>query len=335
MNKKEEKMKPVKYGVILLALLLAGMIMGPIVSAQSTDPGVTTKNLSPCEGAKITGANPETDLGVGGMLTTKNAVSSQLNHRTLFDDFGLQKPEIVKNAPPFKSYNESREISDKIMGAAKLTDSTNAIIGSYDFGSYQILLINRDPSVLELVYDGKSIKTYSLTPRLLGTEVNSEVVQVQLAKEARENNYSVETTTLTKLYQVSIISPGTKVTPMDTYIVKKNRTDVFRNVLQQTIATLHTEGWFYVNYGVSITSIQDYSSWSISSSFPGWRECEYTTQLTGIGTTSGKDSVHFKFGSFTDRCQMDMWVSCDAWLTANDGGTSNRWTSVSPDGCIG
>jgi hypothetical protein len=78
MYKKEEKMKPVKYGVILLVLLLAGMIMGPIVSAQSTDPGVTTEKLSPYEGAKITGANPEKDLGVGGMLTTKNAVRSNL-----------------------------------------------------------------------------------------------------------------------------------------------------------------------------------------------------------------------------------------------------------------
>jgi len=35
MYKKEEKMKPVKYGVILLALLLAAMAMVPVVSAQA------------------------------------------------------------------------------------------------------------------------------------------------------------------------------------------------------------------------------------------------------------------------------------------------------------
>jgi hypothetical protein len=72
-------MKTLKIGVMLLALLLAAMAMVPIVNAASTessDLGVTTRNLSPEEGAKFTGADPVKDIGVGGMLKTKIAVNS-------------------------------------------------------------------------------------------------------------------------------------------------------------------------------------------------------------------------------------------------------------------
>lgn len=65
-----------KTVVILLALLLAGIALVPIVSAESSDLGVTTQYLSPEEGAKFTGANPAKDIGVGGMLKTKTAVKS-------------------------------------------------------------------------------------------------------------------------------------------------------------------------------------------------------------------------------------------------------------------
>ncbi|MDD1685649.1 hypothetical protein [Methanoregula sp.] len=69
-------MKPMKLGVILLAFLLAAMAMVPLASAESSDHGVTTKYLSPEEGAKFTGADPLNDIGVGGMLKTKTAVVS-------------------------------------------------------------------------------------------------------------------------------------------------------------------------------------------------------------------------------------------------------------------
>jgi len=46
------------------------------VSAESSDPGVTTEYLSPEEGAEFTGADPVNDIGVGGMLKTKTAVNA-------------------------------------------------------------------------------------------------------------------------------------------------------------------------------------------------------------------------------------------------------------------
>jgi hypothetical protein len=309
-NTEVKTMRTLKIGVMLLALLLAAMAMVPMVSAE----------------------NSLSDQKVSDNL---NAITSQLNHQNIFDELGLKTPEIIKNAPPFKSYNESREISDKIMKEAKVMDSTDAVIGSYDYGNYQILLINRELSIFEIAYDGKTIKTYTIIPKLLGTKENLNRVQSQNSKGKNDGNYTIKTDTHIQLYQVSLISPDKTVTPMDTFLLKNNRTDVFRNVAQQTIATVHTEGWFYVNYGVSVTSIQDYSYWSIDPSFVGWRECEFTVQKTGEGTTASKDTVHFKFGCYIDRCQMDPWVNCDAWLKAYSDMTSNRWVSGSVDGCIG
>jgi hypothetical protein len=70
-------MKHMKLGVILMALMLAAMAIVPVVSAESSESGVTTQYLSPEEGAKFTGANPDKDIGVGGMLKNMTAVPSR------------------------------------------------------------------------------------------------------------------------------------------------------------------------------------------------------------------------------------------------------------------
>lgn len=57
--------------------MLAALALTPMVSAvspESSDSGVITQHLSPAEGAKWTGADPEKDIGVGGMLKMKTAV---------------------------------------------------------------------------------------------------------------------------------------------------------------------------------------------------------------------------------------------------------------------
>jgi hypothetical protein len=75
-ERRYEKMQLRKWSVVLLALLLAAMALVPMVNAVSPDTGVVTRHLSPEEGAKITGANPDKDIGVGGLLTTRTALPS-------------------------------------------------------------------------------------------------------------------------------------------------------------------------------------------------------------------------------------------------------------------
>ncbi|MFA4859269.1 hypothetical protein [Methanoregula sp.] len=75
-----------KTWFVLLAFLLAAMVIVPIVSAQSSESGVVTRQLSPTEGAAFTGANPEEDIGVGGMLKIKTAVQTMPSTFAATDD---------------------------------------------------------------------------------------------------------------------------------------------------------------------------------------------------------------------------------------------------------
>jgi len=310
-----KKMNIPKTWVILLALLLVGMALVPVVSA----------------GDSCTASTAE-----------KNFEKPGMDHESsLLDEFGLQKPTVTGTAVPFTSYKDSKDLSDRIMKQAKLSDDTSAVIGMYDFGASQILLISRGDHILEAFYDGKNVQTYLLTPKLVGDKTVTDAPQKIAGPEGDSGEYSVETSVRTQLYSVDLVYPGGEKTvkgtygPLSTYTVTRTRTDVYRNGLGDTIARLITTGVFYVNYGVSITSITNSSSYWINPLFPGWSACSYTYQTSGVGTTSGQLYNHYKFGTLYLRYQMDIWVAVDAWLTGSDGGSTNQWVSLYGDGCTG
>lgn len=255
----------------------------------------------------------------------------------LIDEFGLEKPAVPAADVLFRSYGESREIANRILAALEVPYGSDSVIGVYYLGTCQIMLIRQDDSILEAVYDGKMVKTHSLPPQLLGEKKQSGTPKKGETYSTVTDDYTITTETVTRLYSITlqladedlaISRPGMVLT---TYIVKKSRTDVYKNVLTD-IARLHTEGWFYVNYGSSITSIGDYSTYWVTS-LPFWQACEYSTQNLGVGSTSGQHKTHLKFGAPYIRNTMDMWVSCDAWLNANDGGFTNSWSSGNSDAC--
>ena len=304
-------MKPKKLGVVLLALLLAAMTIVPCVSAAAT-----------CE---VNGLPVD---NTGGHVDPGESIN-------LLEEFGLKKP--ADSEYPFRTYADSKEIADRILVSVDMTDKSGSVIGMYDLGDTKVLLINNGESVIEVVYDGKTVNTFSLVPELLGEKRESGDPKQVITGSATNGNYTVATETLTRLYSVTLESPNQNAflsrpgTVLSTYIVKKSRTDVYRSG-GMDIASLHTEGWFYVNYGSSITSIGDYSSYWVTSA-PFWQGCEYYTQNLGVGTTAAQHKTHLKFGAPYVRHTMDMWVSCDAWLNANDGGSTNSWASVNGDAC--
>jgi len=308
-------MKHLKLISVLLALLLAAMVMVPCVSAGDS-----------CQ------ANPANEN------IQKPAMDNSAN---LFDEFGLQKPTVTEKAAPFLTYEDSKDLSDLIIKQAKLSDDASAVIGMYDFGNSQMILINRGDRVLEAFYDGKTVETYLLTPKLLGDKTVTEAPQKIAGPEGDSGEYSVETSVRTQLHSIDLVYPdgetnlASAMSPMSTYTVTRTRTDVYRNGLGDTIARLITTGVFYVNYGVSITSISNSSSYWINPLFPGYSACSYTYQTSGVGTTSGQLYNHYKFGTLNLRFQMDIWVGVDAWLTGSDGGSTNQWISLYSDGCTG
>lgn len=314
-------MKLERTGVVLLGLLLMVSAVMSLAAAQDITP---EKNiLGGQDQACATCSIPET-----GVVSYESG--SETN---LLKEFGIDAPEGSDDAPPLKSYNECPDLIDGIMAKAKLNDDTDAVIGLYDLEQYQILLISRGDLVLEAIYDGESVTTYVLIPELLGEKKVSYSPKKVLLEGQVTEECSITTETSTLLYSVPIKLPETSYVLQDTYIVKKSRTDVYRTAWGVTIATLHTEGWFYVTYGSSITSVGDHSYWNIGVA--GWQKCEYSVSTTGVGSTYAQHNTHFKFGSTYQRNEMNMWVDCDAWLSANDGGYTNSWYSQVGDGCTG
>jgi hypothetical protein len=319
----EKEMNYKKIGIIGVTMLV--IVVAAFVFLQGS--------VSPPE--SLTNISPEKIIQTNGNIT----ISASNNNYNVFDEFGLQRPIVNKKATPFKSYNSSKDLSEKIMKEAKLSDDSKFIIGTYDFGTSQILLIKRGDHVLEAFYDGKIVKTYLITPQLLGDKTLNEMPRKIVTPDGNNSDYTITTATRTQLYSLPLIYPdgdtvvASDIQPLAIDIIMRTRTDEYRNGQDVTIARLVSTGYFYVDIGSSITSITDSSSWWINPIFPGYSECFFTPQQTGVGTTSAQIYEHFKFGTLYLRYQMDIWVSMDAWGNGNDGGSTNQWSTINPDGC--
>jgi hypothetical protein len=306
-------MKTQKIGIILLALLMAGMAMVPIVCA-------------------VNDGSLENSIG-----TNENAAIVQPGtSSSLFDQLGLQKPQISGTPVRLKTYDESKDIADKILTQGKFSDASKSVIGLYDFGSTQILLINRKDTVLEAVYDGKTVTTYTLTPVLIGETKESENPKKILNPAGDLGDTYVSTETSTKLYSLKLQSPGgnpslsRSVSALSTYIVTRYRTDNYRRSNVNWV-TCTAKGVFYINYGSSVTSINDQSSYALQ--YP-YMYCGFNSAASGAGSQVGRVNAHMRSGLLYTRVQIDNWVSVDAWLSPNDGGSASTWMSPSPDGCF-
>jgi hypothetical protein len=296
-----------KLSIVLLALLLAAMTLVPGVSAGIPD----VNNLGNNDQKSI-------DQVSGG-------------NTNLFEEMGVQKPIGGLHPVPMKGYEESKAEIERIMAFGKLSDDKKSIIGLLDFGSSRLLLINHGDTVLAVTYDGFTIKFSTITPELLG-ETKTAGSPRPLLPGGRASGDTLTTDTLTRLYSFSIVSPESPSRVLTLYQITKSRTDEYRNYLNEIRASLTAYGVFYVNYGSSVSSVTDQSSYY--TTYP-YTTCSYAHSASGAGTTAGQVNAHLKTGAAFARAQMDNWVSCDAWLSTNDGGSTGTWMSGNGDGCTG
>jgi len=304
-NESEKMKATMKFCAVLLALLLAGMAMVPCVSAECA---CHREDMRFQEEFRIVQSDKGTNL---------------------LDELGLSRPVNLENTVHLKTYTESKEIADKLLDAINLSDRSDSVIGMYDFGNYQILLISQGESILEVLSDGHTVKSSTRIPIPLGEkEISKKPTMISL-NEMMEN---VSVNTHVQLYSTSIVSPESPSMILTLYIVTVTRTDEYRNYFGEIRASLTAKGTFYVEYGSSITGITDLSSYY--TTFP-YSTCEYSHYTSGVGTTVGQVNAHLKTGSLFARAQIDNWVSCNNWLTTNDGGTTSTWMSGSGDGCTG
>lgn len=313
-------MKGKKMGVVLLGLLL--MISGVIslVVAQDVTAGeeILGEQNYNCTSCSI----PDT-----GNVVSYESDSGD----NLLREFSVEEPKCSSNMT-LLSYDECEEIADKIVEKAKINDNVDTVIGLYNLDQYQILLLNRGETIYEVICDGNTVTTYDVIPELIGEKkVSYNPKKVSLEeKDGDEGNFTTETQT--QLYSVPLRLPTStsSVTIMaDQYMVTKTRTDKYQDALMVR-GQLVTKGVFYVNYGQSIAGISDQTTWNV---YTPWSKCDFSSSSSGSGSTSGQVNGHLKLGMAYNRAQIDGWVSCNAQLVTDDGGSQNAWVSVIDDGC--
>ncbi|MCK9581147.1 MAG: hypothetical protein M0Q92_11990 [Methanoregula sp.] len=303
--RRKRKMSQWKTIAVLLTLMLAAMVIVPCVSAGHDSD--IQKAIFPVN---------KVDLASG-------------DNQNLFDVMGLEKSQISHNPVSLKRYNESKSIADRIMKKAVLLDSEKSVIGVYDFGNSQILLISRNGNILEVVDDGKSITTHTIVPELIGEREKTYAPNMGVSDGLTDNDGMFETRIKDKLYSFSVQQPDSSKVVLTTYAVTRERTDSY--VGTQTWVTAKVKGTFYINPDVSIIAIQDESSYNVV--WP-YQYCEFIHSTSGVGTVSGQVNNHVKAGLTYVRIQIDNWVGMDAFGYPSNGGSAIKWTAATPDGCV-
>ncbi|QSZ66386.1 hypothetical protein RJ40_02160 [Methanofollis aquaemaris] len=310
-------MKLKKIGVALLVLLLMMSVVVSLAVAQDITSG---KGILGVQDRECTSCSiPET----GGFVSYESG-----SEDNLLREFGIGEPKTSFNVS-LRSYDEAKDLVDEIIEKSKFNIDPGAVIGLYDMDQYQILLIDRGDTMLEAIYDGDSVTTYDVIPELLGEKKLSYSPKKVSIEGKNTENFCFTTETLTRLYSVPIRSPDSDTTMADQYTVTKTRTDEYKDGLMVR-GKLVTKGVFYVDYGQKVAGITDQTTWNV---YTPWSKCEYSSSSSGSGSTSGQVDGHLKIGMLYNRAQMDGWVSCNAWLTTDDGGSQNAWVSVIDDGC--
>jgi len=172
-----------KFCAVLLALLLVGVGILPCVSA---DCACHHEDLQSQEEFKVVQPNTRTNL---------------------LDEFGLLRSGNLVSTVHLKPYTESKETADKILTAINLSNRPDSVIGMYDFGNCQILLIRQGESILEVVSDGQSMNSHSLVPQLLGEKKESGTSKMIKNGNGFNEDYTLFTETITQLYSLTLTLP--------------------------------------------------------------------------------------------------------------------------------
>jgi hypothetical protein len=306
-----------KMGVVLLGLFLvfSGLVSLAVAMDVTSVKEILEDQSHECASCSI----PNT-----GKVVSYESGSED----NLLREFGVDEPK-GSGKMTLLSYTECKGIADEIMEVGNINDDIGAIIGLYDLDHYQILLINRGDIIFEAIYDGNTVATFDVVPELLGEKkvsYNPKKVSLE-GQDSKEYNFTTETQT--QLYSVPIRLYNSTSIMVDQYTVTKTRTDEYKDALMVR-GKLVTKGVFYVNYGQSIAGITDQTTWNV---YTPWGKCDFSSSSSGSGSTAGQVNGDLKIGMVYNRAQMDGWVSCNAQLVTDDGGSQNAWVSVIDDGC--
>ena len=294
-------MKFRKISIVLLALLLAAMAMVPCISASDINGG----------------ANEE----------QKNLASNPIN-QDLYLALGLEKPEKIEG-PPVTGYRESKDKIDKILEMSGVLDNKKNIIGLIDYDGSEILLIDRNETVLEIIKDGSTISQLVIKPVVLGEkEFKTNSVFVSESKEATTG---ARKGAIISRVDVTLPTKSGNINVKSLQSITVWRKDWWDYLGERNL--LHTQGRFYVDIGVKVDSVTDQS---YAQTAGPCDRCEFTHSTSGAGTSQAQVTTSALWATIwtpTIKMSQDAYVSCNLNGQESGNGHGDKWGSIGI-GCL-
>lgn len=257
----------------------------------------------------LIGAALSTSVSAFGVNGEMDEVQLKLNVNptggNLFHTFGLEEPKIVAG-PAIKGYSEAKNEIDRILEMSGFQNVKGEIIGSIDYGESKIVLIDQNETILEVIWDGSKASQYVIKPKLLG----ERELKTYISSDSDDPQGKVEGVQLSR---IDIVLPtGSDDVGIKTiYAVTVWREDWWD--FWGNLNLLHTEGKFYVDYGINVNSIIDQTYVQTAG---GCDRCEFTHSTSGAGTYCGQVTASAIWATLqapTIKCSQDTWVSCDRY----------------------
>jgi hypothetical protein len=260
--------------------------------------------------------------------SNKGVISSisRTGQQSLYEELGVAEPNSA-GAPSLQNYNKSKATVDKILTALNLKYSDNDIIGYYYYQQGHIILIQSGSNIQEIFWDGKTTTMYNLEPTVLGKKTVSIEPFVKNMKGNYTHSYS--TTEVLKTYTIQTPDSASAFT-----LPSKNvaRNDYVRDPINQAlIAHLTTEADFYYDYGKTVSSIIDKSTYDTGT---GWSVCSFTGTKSGEGSYAAQLKTYLKVGVPFFKAEINAWISCDAEANGNGGGVGSLAPTLLPTPCL-
>lgn len=260
-------------------------------------------------------------------MTYTSTVPQTYNESFLYR-FGEPEPAAVSVIPQMIDYPLRKDAIDTLMARAQVGGSEESIIGLYEFPDTRILLVKTGENATEVLAKNDSIRTYTIAPLAVGSLHTGAAV----SGPAQNGAYTMASASEVVIRRIDPILPGPDNETFPLYIVQKDQEDTYRDSNGTVIATITTNGTFYVLYGQRVERVV---TGSPTVPGPGWTLCSENTAIEGSGSAvaSLKHTVRLVNGS--ERMLFANLIRTGASIQVSEGnmGSGSMWTSRDGSGC--
>jgi hypothetical protein len=294
-----KNMKPMKIGVVLLALVLAAMAIVPVVSAENQMP-------MPPSDVKTLQAGPSPD-------------------NDMFAYLGIAKP-VLSAGQKWQTYASSKKEVDQILSKSGKQNDVRSIIGYLRGTNEKVVLYSgNDGNIYAILQKKDVISVKKVIPAVIGSKEDQSVDVYSQGIPLDQNNRSVHTTHY-DMSRISLADIGSS--EFSTAAVYSNhitRTDSWI-WLGISRASLYTDGTFTYDYGNQILGISDNSN---TYQALGFDQCQFihSTRVTGVTGYVDSSVIWSVYTAMPPKHSVNAWISSDIYGSTNGNSVTSDWVA--------